>query len=96
MRLRSTALLAKIDVWENWKIARSVAVSPSAGSDADAAYLVTVGYGEEQAEVVVEFSAPSAVASAGYAEEIVRRYLAHDEPPQQVVVAPDGSVRVET
>jgi hypothetical protein len=81
---------------ENWRIERSVAVSPAPGSDADAAYLVIVGYGEERAEVIVEFAAPSAVASVGYAEEVVRRYLAHDEPPQQVVVALDGSVRIET
>ncbi|HEY0414927.1 MAG TPA: hypothetical protein VGC78_00960 [Gaiellaceae bacterium] len=81
---------------ENWRIERSVAISPADGSDADAAYRVTVGYGEERAEVIVEFTAPSAVASVGYAEEIVRKYLKDDEPPQQVVVAPDGSVRIET
>jgi hypothetical protein len=81
---------------ENWRIDRSVAISPQPGSDSDAAYLVTVGYGEERAEVIVEFAAPSAVASAGYAEEVVRKYLADDEPPQQIVVATDGSVRIET
>ena len=81
---------------ENWRIERTVAVSPGPGSDADAAYLVSVGYGQERAEVIVEFAAPSAVASAGYAEEVVRKYLANDEPPQQIGVALNGTVRVET
>ena len=81
---------------ENWRIEKSGAVSPSPGSDSDAAYLVTVTYGEERAEVIVEFAAPSSVASGGYAEEIVRKHLADDEPPQRLSVAQDGSVRVET
>jgi hypothetical protein len=79
---------------ENWRIERVVAISPSPGSESDAAYLVTVGYGEERAEVVVEF-APSSVASGGYAEEVVRNYLADDEPPQRIAVASDGSLHVE-
>jgi hypothetical protein len=81
---------------ENWKIEKSGAISPSPGSDSDAAYVVTVAYGEERAEVIVEFAAPSSVASGGYAEEIVRKYLADDELPQRLSVARDGSVRIET
>jgi hypothetical protein len=83
-----------VDV-ENWKIERVVAISPSAGSDSDAAYLVTVGYGDERTGVVVEF-APSSVASGGYAEEVVRNYLADDEPPQRIAVAADGSLHIES
>ncbi|MFL5926884.1 MAG: hypothetical protein ACJ77E_08120 [Gaiellaceae bacterium] len=79
---------------ENWEIQSVVAVSPSGATDCDAAYLLKVAYGDEQAEVVVEFAAPSAVASGGYAEEVVRKFLASDEPPQRVVVERDGSVRV--
>lgn len=79
---------------ENWEIQRVVAVSPSDGSDCDAAYLLKVAYGEESAEVVVEFAAPSAVASGGYAQEVVGKFLADDEPPQRLVVERDGSVRV--
>jgi hypothetical protein len=55
-----------------------------------------VAYGEEQAEVVVEFAAPSAVASGGYAQEVVGKFLGDDEPPQRLVVERDGSVRVVT
>ena len=80
---------------ENWRIEKSGAISPSPESNSDAAYLVTVTYGEERAEVIVEFAAPSSVASGGYAEEVVRKYLADDEPPQRLSVGRDGSVRIE-
>jgi hypothetical protein len=81
---------------ENWEIQRVVAVSPTNANDCDAAYLLKVAYGEEEAEVVVEFAAPSAVASGGYAQEVVGKFLADDEPPQRLVVERDGSVRVVT
>ena len=81
---------------ENWEIQRVVAVSPSAGSDCDAAYLLKLAYGEEAAEVMVEFAAPSSVASGGYAQEVVGKFLADDEPPQRLVVERDGSVRIAT
>jgi hypothetical protein len=79
---------------QNWEIRSVVAVSPTHVDDSDAAYLLKVAYGDEQAEVVVEFAAPSSVASSGYAEEVVRRFLADDEPPQRIVVERDGSVRI--
>jgi hypothetical protein len=79
---------------ENWEIQRVVAIAPSNGSDCDAAYLLKLAYGEEQAEVVVEFAAPSAVASGGYAQEVVGKFLADDEPPQRLVVERDGSVTI--
>jgi hypothetical protein len=81
---------------ENWEIKSVVAVSPTNADESDAAYLLKVAYGDEEAEVVVEFAAPSSVASGGYAEEVVRRFLGHDEPPQRVLVERDGSVRVAT
>jgi hypothetical protein len=80
---------------ENWEITSVFAVSPT-NADWDAAYVLKVAYGDEEAEVVVEFAAPSSVASGGYAEEVVRRFLGDDEPPQRVVVERDGSVRVAT
>lgn len=81
---------------ENWEIKSVFAISPTNADDSDAAYLLKVAYGDEEAEVVVEFAAPSSVASGGYAEEVVRRFLGDDEPPQRVVVERDGSVRVAT
>jgi hypothetical protein len=79
---------------ENWEIQRVVAVAPTDGSDCDAAYLLKLSYGDEEADVVVEFAAPSSVASGGYAQEVVGPYLRVDEPPQRLVVERDGSVRV--
>jgi hypothetical protein len=79
---------------ENWEIQSVVAVSPSGVDDCDAAYLLKMTYGDEQAEVIVEFAAPSAVASGGYAEEVARKFLTGDEPPQRIVVERDGSVRI--
>jgi hypothetical protein len=79
---------------ENWTVQRVTAVSPTDGSDCDAAYLLSVSYGEEQAQVIVEFAAPSSVPSGAYAEEVVGPYLRQDEPPQRLVVERDGTVRV--
>jgi hypothetical protein len=81
---------------QNWEIRSVAAVSPKNADDSDAAYLLKVAYGDETAEVIVEFTAPSSVASRGYAEDVVRRFLGDDEPPQRVVVERDGSVRVAT
>jgi hypothetical protein len=81
---------------QNWEIKSVVAVSPTNATESDAAYLLKVAYGDEQAEVVVEFAAPSSVASGGYAEEVVRRFLGDDEPPQRIVVERDGSLRIAT
>jgi hypothetical protein len=85
-----------MECMENWEIRSVVAVSPTNVDDSDAAYLLKVAYGDEETEVVVEFAAPSSVASGGYAEEVVRRFLGDDEPPQRLVVERDGSVRVAT
>jgi len=79
---------------ENWEIQRVVAVAPTDGSDCDAAYLLRLSYGDEEADVVVEFAAPSSVASGGYAQEVVGPYLRVDKPPQRLVVERDDSVRV--
>jgi hypothetical protein len=79
---------------ENWQIQRVIPVLPEDGSGADAAYRVEVSYGEERGTIVVEFAEPSSVASGAYAQDIVKPYLAEDEPPQRLLVQPDGSVSV--
>lgn len=77
-----------------WLIDRSRAISPPSGGKYDAAYLVKLSRGPALREVVVEFAAPSAVASGGYAEEVARRFQRDSELPQHVVLECDGSVRV--
>jgi hypothetical protein len=78
-----------------WLIAKSGAIAPPAGSVHGAAYLVRVIRGSSRRAVIVEFADSSAVASGGYAEEVTRRFLGDDEPPQHLVVDAAGSVRVE-
>jgi hypothetical protein len=51
--------------------------------------------GTSKREVIVEFADSSAVASNGYAEEVTRRFLRDDEPPQHLVVEASGDVRVQ-
>src|SRR5206468_8206660 len=76
-----------------WQIAKSGAIAPPAGSVYGTAYLVRVMRGASKREVIVEFADASAVASAGYAEEVTRRFLRDDEPPQHLVVETAGTVR---
>jgi hypothetical protein len=78
-----------------WLIAKSGAIAPPAGSVHGAAYLVRVERGSSRRKVIVEFADSSAVVSAGYAEEVTRRFLGDDEPPQHLVVETAGTVRVE-
>ena len=78
-----------------WLIAKSGAIAPPAGSVYEAAYRVRVVRGSSRREVIVEFADPAAVASNGYAEEVTRRFLRDDEPPQHLVVEAAGNVRVE-
>jgi hypothetical protein len=79
-----------------WAVDRVVAVSPSSGGDFDAAYLLKLSIGPSTRDVLVEFEAPSAVASGGYAEEVTRAFLRDEEPPQRIVVERTGAVRVLT
>jgi hypothetical protein len=78
-----------------WLIAKSGAIAPPTGSVDGAAYLVRVIRGSSRREVIVQFADSSAVVSTGYAEEVARRFLRDDEPPQHLVVEAAGTVRVE-
>lgn len=79
-----------------WSIERSGAIPPPAGSSHGSAYLVRVARGISKRQVIVEFADSAAVVSNGYAEEVTRRYLRDDEPPQHLVVEVTGVVRVQT
>jgi len=78
-----------------WSIERSGAIPPPAGSTHGSAYLVRVARGTSKRQVIVEFADSSAVVSNGYAEEVTRRFLRDDEPPQHLVVEASGDVRVQ-
>jgi hypothetical protein len=77
-----------------WEIVKSGAISPPSGGEFDAAYFVRVVFGSSTREVVVEFAAPSAVASFAYAEEVTRPFLLDDEPPSHLVVEFGGKVSI--
>jgi hypothetical protein len=79
---------------QTWTIDGVSAVSPTEGSGCDASYLLKLSCGEERTEARVEFAAPAAVASGGYAEEVLTPFLDDDEPPQRLVVEQGGAVRV--
>ena len=79
----------------DWRITRSWAIEPPSGGGFDAAYIVRLMQPDETLhELVVEFAAPSALASVGYAEEIARRFQREDEPPEHVVVDLERNVQV--
>jgi hypothetical protein len=78
----------------NWTVDGVSAVSPTEGSGCDASYLLKLSSGDERAEARVEFAAPAAVASGGYAEEVFAPFLDDEEPPQRMVVEQGGTVRI--
>ena len=78
-----------------WLIIKSGAIPPPSGSVHGSAYLVKVTRGSSKRDVIVEFADSSAVISNGYAEEVTRRFLRDTEPPQHLIVEPEGNVRVE-
>jgi hypothetical protein len=77
-----------------WVVGETRAVDPTPGAECDASYLVTLTRGESKVRSMVEFVAPAAVASIGYAREVLAPFLADDEVPRRLIVSRDGSVRV--
>lgn len=61
-----------------WSVSRFHAIAPPSNGDFDAAYLVRLSRGSTLRDVVVEFAAPSAVTSVGYAEEVARPFQRDD------------------
>jgi hypothetical protein len=78
-----------------WSISKSWAIAPPTGDAYDAAYIVRLLHADgSMHELIVEFEAPSAVASVGYAEEIARSCLRAGDPPRHVIVDVQRAVRV--
>jgi hypothetical protein len=79
---------------EKWNVDETRAIEPTPRSKCDASYLLKLSRGERKARSIVEFSAPSAVASNGYAREALMPFLRDEELPSRLVVDCDGTVRV--
>ena len=78
-----------------WAISKSWAIEPPTGAGCDAAYIVRLTDQEgETHDLIVEFAAPSAVASVGYAEEVARRFRQQTDVPVHVMVDTERAVRV--
>jgi hypothetical protein len=79
----------------DWTIARTWAIEPPTGAGYDAAYTVRLWDGTAAThDLVVEFEAPSAVASVGYADEIARRFRGGSVLPLHVIVDVQGVPRI--
>lgn len=77
-----------------WIVEDARAVASTDAVEYDASYRLKLTRDEERAESMVEFAAPSAVASGGYAQEALAPYLSDDVPPQRLVVERNGTVRI--
>jgi hypothetical protein len=77
-----------------WIVDDTRAVEPTPGADCDTSYLLKLSRGTRRAKSMVEFSAPSSVASNGWAREALAPFLADDEPPERLIVKLDGTVHV--
>ena len=77
-----------------WIVDDTRPVEPTPDADCDTSYLVKLSRGDRRARSMVEFSAPSSVASTGWAREALAPFLADDNPPERLIVNLDGTVRV--
>lgn len=80
---------------EKWIVDDTRPVEPT-GADCDSSYLLKLSRGEQRAQSMVEFSAPSALTSIGYAREALAPFLGDEELPLRLVVGCDGKVQVPT
>lgn len=79
----------------DWSISKSWAIEPPTGAEYDAAYIVRLNREAGSShDLIVEFAAPSVLASIGYAEEIARRFWHASELPSHVIVDVQRAVRV--
>ena len=78
---------------DKWIVDDTRPVEPT-NADCDSSYLLKLSRGEERAQSMVEFSAPSTLTSIGYAREALAPFLGDDELPMRLIVSRDGTVQV--
>jgi len=79
---------------EKWIVDDTRPVEPTPGADCDSSYLLKLSRGEQRTQAKVEFAAPSALTSIGYAREALAPYLGDEELPERLIVGRDGKVQV--
>jgi hypothetical protein len=80
---------------EKWIVDDTRPVEPT-DAGCDSSYLLKLSRGDERAQSMVEFSAPSALTSIGYAREALAPFLGDEELPLRLIVSRDGKVQVPT
>jgi len=64
------------------------------GLGCDSSYLLKLSRGEQHAQTLVEFAAPSTLTSVGIARQALARHLGDEELPRRLVVDLDGASTV--
>lgn len=70
------------------------AVEPTLGAGCDSSYLLKLSLGEQRAQILIEYLAPSTLTSVGIAAQALTEYLCDAELPTRLIVGYDGESRV--
>lgn len=77
-----------------WCVDDGRAVEPTPGAGCDSSYLLTLSRGEQRAQTLVEYLAPSTLTSVGIARQVLTAYLHDAELPKRLIVDCDGKTQV--
>jgi hypothetical protein len=79
---------------EKWSVDDGRAVEPTLGAGCDSSYLLKLSRGEERAEALIEYLAPSTLTSVGIARQALTAYLRDAELPKRLIIGCDGKTRL--
>ena len=77
---------------EKWCFDDGRAVEPTLG--AGSSYLLKLSRGEQRAQALIEYLAPSTLTSVGIARQALTAYLRDAELPQRLIIGYDGKSQV--
>jgi len=79
---------------EKWCFDDGRAVEPTRGAGCDSSYLLKLSRGEQRAQALIEYLAPSTLTSVGIARQALTAYLRNAELPERLIIDCDGAGRV--
>ena len=79
---------------EKWCFDDGRAVEPTLGAGCDSSYLLKLSRGEQRAQALIEYLAPSTLTSVGIARQALTAYLRDAELPQRLIIGYDGKSQV--